>query len=204
MPIYNDHILPRLIEGAMGLEALDRYRKAVAAQARGTVLDIGFGTGLNLPHFTASVGSVIGIDPSAHLLHKAGNAAAGSGIPVMRVRAVAEAIPLPDACIDSIVMTWTLCSVRDPRLALREMRRVLKPDGILLFVEHGLAPDSAVARWQHVCDPLWSRLSCHLDNRVDTLLQRSGFAIETLDTGYMRRWPKMLTFMYSGRATVAG
>ncbi|HSP25466.1 MAG TPA: methyltransferase domain-containing protein [Saliniramus sp.] len=200
MTLYGDHILPRMIDRAMRTDDFAAYRRRLAAQAWGRVLDVGVGAGMNLAYFGPSVSSVIGIDPSAHLLRRARQAATGASAPVDLVRAIAEAIPLRDACIDSIVMTWTLCSVRDARKALAEMRRVLKPDGALFFVEHGLSPDPAVARWQHRCDPLWTKISCHLDNPVATLLREAGFTIDRLETGYMRRWPKTLTYMYEGRA----
>lgn len=198
MALYGDYILPRMIDRAMRTDDFAAYRRRSAAQAWGRVLDVGVGAGLNLPHYGPSVSSVVGIDPSAHLLRRAGSATADA--PVGLVRAVAEAIPLRDSSIDSIMMTWTLCSVGDARAALAEMRRVLKPDGALFFVEHGLSPDPAVARWQHRCDPLWTKISCHLDNPVKTLLQDAGFTIDRLNTGYMRRWPKTLTYMYEGRA----
>jgi ubiquinone/menaquinone biosynthesis C-methylase UbiE len=200
MTLYKDYILPRMIDRAMRTDDFAAYRRRLAAQAWGRVLDVGVGAGLNLPHYGPSVSSVVGIDPSAHLLRRAGGAAAGARAPVALVRAVAEAIPLRDASIDSIVMTWTLCSVGDARAALAEMRRVLKPDGALFFVEHGLSPDPAVARWQHRCDPLWTKFSCHLDNPVAALMREAGFFVDQLEAGYMRRWPKMLTYMYEGRA----
>jgi ubiquinone/menaquinone biosynthesis C-methylase UbiE len=204
MKLYGDYILPRMIDRAMRTDDFTIYRRRLARQARGRVLDVGVGAGLNLPHFGPAVTSVVGIDPSAHLLRRARGAAAGAQVPVDLVRAVAEAIPLRNASIDSIMMTWTLCSVRDARAALAEMRRVLAPDGALLFVEHGLSPDPAVARWQHRCDPLWARFSCHVDNPVDALMREAGFSVVKLDTGYMHRWPKTLTFMYEGLARHAG
>lgn len=186
MAFYGDYILPRAIDRAMRVEDFEAYRRRVASQAHGVVLDVGIGAGLNLPHFGPSVSSTIGIDPSAHLLRKAREAAAKAPSPVALVRAVAEALPLDDASIDSIVMTWTLCSVADARAALTEMRRVLKPKGGLLFVEHGLSPDRSVARWQHRCDPLWATISCHLDNPVEMLLRdvnRRGRSLLEADRG---------------------
>jgi ubiquinone/menaquinone biosynthesis C-methylase UbiE len=200
MTIYGDHILPRMIDWAMRGEDFDAYRKRLASKARGRVLEIGVGSGLNLPHYGPEVELVVGLDPSARLLDKAKRAAESAPRPAVFIRAAAEAVPLPDASIDSIMMTWTLCSVSDARASLAEMRRVLKPSGVLLFVEHGLSSEPDVARWQHRIDPLWTRISCHLDNPVGTLLRDAGFAIDHLDTGYMRTWPKTLTYMYEGRA----
>ncbi len=202
MPVYREHILPRLIDWSMRAADFDAYRRRLAAQARGRVLEIGIGAGLNLPLYGTQVEMIVGLDPSATLLQRASEAAAQAARPVRLLRAQAEAIPLADASIDTVMMTWTLCSVDDARAALAEMRRVLRPGGQLLFVEHGLAPEPRVASWQHRLDPLWTKVSCHLDNPVDALLRDAGFSIEKLDAGYMRRWPKTLTYMYEGRARV--
>jgi ubiquinone/menaquinone biosynthesis C-methylase UbiE len=203
MTIYADHVLPRMIDWAMRAEDFEAYRRRLSSQARGRVLEIGVGSGLNLPFYGPDVDLVVGLDPSGRLLRKAKLAGGSAPRPTVFVRAAAEAIPLPDAGIDSIMMTWTLCSVADARASLAEMRRVLKPSGVLLFVEHGLSSEPAVASWQHRIDPLWTKISCHLDNPVDMLLRDAGFVIDHLDTGYMRSWPKSLTYMYEGRARPA-
>jgi SAM-dependent methyltransferase len=179
------------------------YRRALVPLAYGRVLEVGIGSGLNLPFYPDAAEWIIGLDPSTELLRRAAGRVVGSRRPVRLVRASAEAIPLADRSVDTIVMTWMLCSIPDPSAALREMRRVLRPDGQLLFAEHGLAPEAHIARWQHRLDPLWARLSCHLDRDMDDLIRGSGFRITEIETGYLDRGPKPLTFMYRGRARPA-
>ncbi|MYZ46311.1 class I SAM-dependent methyltransferase [Propylenella binzhouense] len=200
MGVYARWVLPLLIDWTMRDEDLAAYRRRLAPRARGFVLEVGVGSGLNLPLYGPAVERVIGLDPSFELLARAAARACGAALPVHLVRASAEAMPLRDASVDTVLMTWTLCSIADARAGLREMRRVLRPGGELLFVEHGLAPERQVAAWQRRLDPLWSRISCHLDNPVDRLLREAGFSIERLNTGYLGKGPKPLTFMYEGCA----
>jgi ubiquinone/menaquinone biosynthesis C-methylase UbiE len=162
---------------------------------------IGIGSGLNLPFYSAKVEHVIGLDPSPKLLAMARKTSHRNAVPVQLINAGAEAIPLDDGSIDTVVTTWTLCSIPDVPVALGEMRRVLKPGGRLLFIEHGLAPEPTIRWWQDKLTPVWKRLGggCHLNRAVSDLIERAGFRIEQLDTGYMRRATPM-TFMYEGRA----
>ena len=199
MGIYSRWIFPRLIGWAMRNANLLDYRRRLVPRARGQVLEIGIGSGLNLPLYCPAVDRIVGLDPSRELLLRAGR---GSGLhcPVHLIQASAEAIPAREEAFDTVVLTWTLCSVPDPVKALKEMRRVLKSGGELLFVEHGLAPEPAVENWQHRLDPLWARISCHLDRPVTQLMEQAGFKITGLETGYLRRGPKPMTFMYEGRA----
>jgi ubiquinone/menaquinone biosynthesis C-methylase UbiE len=201
MGFYDRVILPRLINLAMRSNRLVGYRQSTIEAARGLVLEIGIGSGMNLPLYGPPVTRVCGIDPSPELLRLAGRRAAEASVPVSLVRASAEQIPFRDAAFDTLVMTWTLCSIPDPGAALREMRRVLRPGGRLLFVEHGLAPEPGVVRWQRRLTPCWRRIGggCHLDREMDDLIRAAGFAIDALDTGYMPG-PKPWTFMYQGRA----
>ena len=143
---------------------------------------------------------MVGIEPSAVLLRRAAAIALRAACPAHLLRAAAEAIPLAPASVDTVVMTWTLCSLRDACAGLREMRRVLRPDGRLLFVEHGLAPEPGIAAWQHRLDPLWWRVSCHLDNPVPQLLAEAGFSVVELRSGYMGTGPKLATYMTEGVA----
>jgi ubiquinone/menaquinone biosynthesis C-methylase UbiE len=199
MGFYADHILPRLINLAMRNEQLAPYRKRVLALAQGRVLEVGMGSGQNLPFYTNRADSVVGIEPHPKLLATASTRA--SVIPSTLIEASAESLPLEDASIDTVVATWTLCSIPDVTAALAEIHRVLKPDGQFLFVEHGLAQDERVRRWQHRMTPVWKRLAggCHLDRPVAALLQNAGFEVTHLDTGYMKG-PKPMTFMYEGSA----
>jgi SAM-dependent methyltransferase len=150
-------------------ELLDLYRQRTIETARGLVLEVGIGSGLNLPLYGPAVTRVVGLDPSTELLRLASRRTADVVIPVSLLRASAEHLPLADAVFHTIVMTWTLCSIPNPIAALTEMRRVLRPGGRLLFVEHGLSPEIRTARWQHCLTPYWKRISggCHLDRKAD-------------------------------------
>ncbi|MGD9657814.1 MAG: class I SAM-dependent methyltransferase, partial [Methylocystis sp.] len=172
---YERWILPTLLDWAMRQSQLDKFRREIIVPARGRVLEIGVGSGLNFPFYGKEVDSVIGIDPSPRLLAMARRRVAEVGIRAELLRGTASAIPLADHSIDTIVTTWALCSIPDPQLALREMHRVLKPDGQLLFVEHGLCPKAGVERWQHLLTPAWRRISggCHLDRKMDDLIRAS-------------------------------
>jgi ubiquinone/menaquinone biosynthesis C-methylase UbiE len=179
-----------------------RYRARVVPQARGRVLEIGFGSGLNLPFYGEDVQQLYGLDPSATLLAMGRERAAGVVCPVALIECGAEAIPLEDGSIDTVVMTFTLCSVTDPLRVLREIRRVLRPEGALLFAEHGLSPEAQVQRWQRRLTPGWRHIAggCHLDRKVDALIGEAGFAIEELVNEYARG-PRLMTYIYSGRAS---
>jgi ubiquinone/menaquinone biosynthesis C-methylase UbiE len=202
MGVYETWIVPRLLDLAMRNRLLDHYRQRTIETARGLVLEVGVGSGLNLPLYGPAVAHVIAIDPSTELLRLASRRVADARVPVSLLRASAEHVPLADAVFDTIVMTWTLCSIPNPMAALTEMRRVLKPGAQLLFVEHGLSPESQIARWQHWLTPFWKRIGggCHLDRKMGDLIRSAGFQIDAVETGYMRG-PKPWTFIYQGSAT---
>ncbi len=204
MNFYDRWILPPLLDLVMQQQQLEKYRREVAASARGVVLEIGIGSGLNLPLYSKQVKAVIGLDPSPRLLAMARRRAAAARICAGLLQGTATAIPLADNTIDTIVMTWTLCSIPEPLPALREMRRVLKPDGRLLFIEHGLAPEAGVQRWQHWLTPMWSRISggCHLDRKMDDLIRSAGFELLELKNDYAEG-PRIMTYMYEGCARPA-
>jgi ubiquinone/menaquinone biosynthesis C-methylase UbiE len=205
MGVYETWIVPRLLDLAMRNRLLDHYRQRTIETARGLVLEVGVGSGRNLPLYRPAVAHVIAIDPSTELLRLASKRVADARVPVSLLRASAEHVPLADAVFDTIVMmmTWTLCSIRNPMAALIEMRRVLKPGGRLFFVEHGLSPEIRTARWQHRLTPCWKRIGggCHLDRKMDDLIRSGGFEIDAIETGYMKG-PKPWTFMYQGSATI--
>jgi ubiquinone/menaquinone biosynthesis C-methylase UbiE len=167
-------------------------------------LEIGIGSGLNLPLYGGTVTSVIGLEPSSELLNMARPRTETTAAPITLLDASAEAIPLDSGSIDTVVMTWTLCTIPNPAQALAEMRRVLRPGGALLFVEHGRAPQPGVARWQDRLDPLWSHLAggCHLNRKMDDLINGNGFRIETLENARLPG-PRTHTFLYQGRARSA-
>ncbi len=201
MSLYDRVLLPALTHLVMRSPRLADYRARLLAQATGEVLEIGIGSGLNLPFYGPAVRRVVGIEPSAGLARRAAQAAAHVSVPVELLQVSAETLPLADASIDTAVSTWTLCSIPDPLRALREVRRVLRPGGSLIFVEHGLAPEPGVARWQHRLTPAWRVCAggCHLDRPVPPLLAQAGFTVQSLETGYMPG-PRVLTYLYEGRA----
>ena len=179
------------------------YRHRALGNAEGCVLEIGIGSGLNLLHYSDAVQHVIGLEPSPKLLVMARRAGETAVRSVELVRGSAEAIPLENKTVDTVVSTWTLCSVPAVEGALGEIRRVLKKDGRLLFVEHGLSPDSSVRRWQDRLTPMWKRIAggCHLNRPIAELIEGAGFSIEHLATSYMQG-PRPMTFMYEGYARV--
>jgi SAM-dependent methyltransferase len=201
MGFYAEWILPPLIDLSMRNKQLRPYRERTAGAAEGRVLDIGIGSGLNLPFYARNTREIFGLDPSLPLLTRARNNAPRTQIPVHLLEGSAERIPLAHHSIDSIVMTWTGCSIPDIRSALAEMRRVLRPGGRLLFVEHGRAPEPGVARWQDRLNPFWQRFSggCRLNRKIDDLLSDAGFQIDRLTSGYIPG-PKIMTFFYEGAA----
>ncbi len=199
--VYDRWVLPRLIDLAMRNKQVTRYRGRTMPAAAGRVLEIGAGSGLNLPFYGGRVQQLYALDPSARLLQMARKKQPAAAFPIAYLEASAEAIPLDSRSIDTVVSTWTLCSVPDAARALREARRVLKPGGLLLFTEHGFAPDPGVQAWQRRLDPLWSRLAggCHLDRRIDRLILDAGFDIVELTNEYLKG-PRPMTYTYSGQA----
>lgn len=204
MSLYRRLILPPLLHLAMRQELLTPFRRRVIGAAEGSVLEIGIGSGLNLPLYGSSVRSVIGLEPSAELLRMARPRATSAAVPVELLEASAEALPLERASVDTVVTTWTLCTIPDARASLAEVRRVLKPGGRLLFVEHGRAPEPGVARWQDRLDPLWRRVAggCHLNRRIDALIAGSGFTVEAMENTRLPG-PRTHTFLYEGWARPA-
>lgn len=204
MSIYEKWILPRLVDVAMRNKEATRYRSRIVPKARGTVLEIGVGSGLNLPFYGSSVEQYYGLDPSEELLVMARKKASTIAFPIEFLAHKSEEIPLEDGCIDTVVTTWTLCSIPDPAKALKEMKRVLKPGGVMLFAEHGLAPEAMVQNWQQWLNPLWNRVTggCNLNRKMDTLIQAAGFRIAELETEY-RKGPRPLSYVYSGLAQPA-
>ncbi|HEX4928120.1 MAG TPA: class I SAM-dependent methyltransferase [Burkholderiales bacterium] len=200
MSLYRRFVLPRLTHLAMKSKVLREERAKVVSGAHGQVLEIGIGSGLNLPYYSETVQRVIGVDSSAELLAMARRNAARAALPVELVCESAERLPFADASFDSAVMTWTLCSIPDPAAALREIRRVLKVGGKLFFVEHGLSREPRVGAWQQRLTPLWRPLAggCHLDRRIDALI-RAVFTHVELETFYVEG-PRLLTYLYEGRA----
>ena len=201
MGLYDRFVLPRQVSLAMKRSMLAERRAALVPRAKGTVLEVGIGSGLNLPYYSHAVERVYAVDPSPQLLAMARSNARKAKLAVELVCESAERLPFAAASFDCAVMTWTLCSMPDALTALREVRRVLKPGGKLFFAEHGLSPDTRVAAWQRRLTPLWRPLTggCHLDRPIDALIRTAGFAIDELQNQYLKG-PKPFTYMYEGSA----
>jgi len=201
MGLYQQHVVPRLVHLAMRQKQHEPFRQRVVGAAEGRVLEIGVGSGLNFAFYGAAVTSVIGLEPSPALLRMARARASSAQVPITLLDASAEAIPLDGDSIDTVVTTWTLCTIPNAPLALAEIRRVLRPGGALRFVEHGRAPEPGVARWQDRLDPLWRRIAggCHLNRKMDDLILGNGFRIEALEHARLPG-PRTHTFLYEGSA----
>jgi ubiquinone/menaquinone biosynthesis C-methylase UbiE len=203
MGFYEKHIVPHIINCACGSKPIRYQRKKVVPMAEGTVLEIGIGTGLNLPYYDpAKVKKVIGLDPSEASWKLAGKRAKDLPFPVEFVGLPGELIPLDDRSVDTVLMTFSLCTIPDPVRALEGMRRVLKPGGKLVFCEHGAAPDTDVLKWQNRVNPIWRALfgGCNLNRRIPELVERGGFRIADLQTMYLPSTPRIAGFNYWGVA----
>lgn len=205
MGLYRKLVVPRLTDLAMRNKHLEPYRRRVLGAARGRVLEIGVGSGLNLARYPPAVCELLALEPDPKLMGMARSKPPESVLPVTFLEASAEQIPLEDGSVDTVISTWTMCSIPDIGRALEEMRRVLKPAGRLLFVEHGLAAELNVRKWQNRLDPLWIHVSggCHLNRPIEALVTGAGFEVDRLETGYMTG-PKLMTFMYEGMARSRG
>ena len=205
MGLYSRHVLPRLIDGLCGLEAITEQRRKVVPHATGVVLEVGIGSGLNLPLYDPErVTRVIGVDPDDAMWRRSARRRSLCPFPIERIGLSGEEIPLETGCAETVLVTYALCTIPDPRAALTEMRRVLRPGGRLLFLEHGEAPAPAVRRWQQRIAPLWRRIAggCHPDRPILRLIEDAGWRTECLEQGYIKG-PKPLTYNYWGWAKSA-
>jgi len=199
---YSKHILPHLLDLAMRNKEQTRLRAQWIPHARGEVLEVGVGSGLNLPFYSREVQRLRGVDPSLELQRMARKRASGAPFAVEFLLQTAEdPLPISTGSMDTVVLTWTLCSIPNTSRALMEIRRVLRPDGRLLFLEHGRAPDPGVALWQDRITPIWKHIAggCTLNRKMDELIAAAGFHITELSTGYMLG-PRPMTYMYQGFA----
>ena len=205
MGLYARYVLPRLIDLVMRNKADTAERAKLIPFASGVVLEIGIGSALNVPYYGSTVKRLYGVDPSRELWKIARRRVRDASFPVEFIATSAERIPLDDATADTAVTTWTLCTIPDAGRALGEIRRVLKPGGRLLFIEHGRAPDPGVEAWQRRLNPVWRPVAggCNLDRKIDDLIVRAGFQITRIDRGY-GDGPKLLSYLYKGLAEVRG
>ncbi len=202
---YERHVLPWLVDLVCGLPQVRRQRRQVVPLAAGRVLEIGIGTGLNLEHYDrARVESIVGLDPGVQMHPLALRRSRRVGLEVELVGLSAERIPYPDASFDTVLVTYALCTIAEPAAALREMRRVLKPGGRLIFCEHGAALDPSVRRCQQRLTPWWRKVAggCHLDRDIPALIAAAGFRLQDTMQGYLSG-PRLLTYNYWGTASVA-
>ncbi|MBP9146546.1 MAG: class I SAM-dependent methyltransferase [Thermoanaerobaculia bacterium] len=202
MGLYERFVLPRLVHFVCGLETHRRQRLKVVPMAAGDVLEIGFGSGLNLAHYDpAAVRKLWALEPAAEMWDLAQEAVVRSALPVELLQVSAEEIPLSDESVDTILMTYTLCTIPDAPRALTEARRVLRPGGRLLFCEHGTAPDERVRRWQERINPLWRRLAggCNVNRHAPSLIEAGGFRVEQLSSRYLPGW-RLASFNFWGVA----
>jgi len=200
---YGEHIFPRLMEWVMGGEEFQKQRSLVLARVNGTVLEIGFGTGLNLPHYPAALSSLHAIDPAHMLPRKIAERSTAIPFPLQIQRTSAETLPYNARSFNFVVSTWTLCTIPDPVKALLEVYRVLKPDGVFLFLEHGRSEDAKVAAWQDRFNPVQNIIGCgcNLNRKIDQIIAQAGLMIMTLDRFQMQSVPRLGGEMYRGAAT---
>lgn len=194
MGVYGDHVLPRIVNVACGMKANNRLRKRVCAGLTGEVVEIGFGSGLNIPFYPEAVTRVAAVEPADLGWKLAAKRLAGTSVPVERSGLDGQRLPFDDNSFDTALSTWTMCTIPDIDAALAELRRVLKPGGTVHFIEHGLAPDAKVQRMQHRLEPVQKRLfgGCHLTRLAPDLLTDAGFTIAEVDRFYEKGAPKFL------------
>ncbi len=191
MGFYSKYLLPKAVHCACGLKQVRRQREKVVPHARGRVLEVGIGTGLNLPYYDASrISKVWGLDPAPEMIRVARRVADSVPFEVDFIGLSGAEIPIEDSSVDTVVVTYTLCSIADTLPALLQMRRVLRPGGELLFCEHGVAPDASVRRWQERINPIWKRIGggCHLNRVIPDQIKAGGFKIKQMDSMYISGW----------------
>jgi len=199
--LYDKYILPKFLNCACGSKPINYQRQKVVPLAKGKVLDIGIGSGLNIPFYNSDkIDKVIGIDPSHELIELAKELANDSKASIELVIGSAESIPYPDNFFDTVLVTYTMCTIPNVAIANKEMWRVLKDDGRLIFCEHGLAPDKKISKWQNRIDPVWGKIAggCHLNRDIQKLITDAGFSFESLDKMYIPSTPKFAGYNYWG------
>ena len=203
MSFYNKYILPKVLNCACASKPINYQRDKIVPLAEGVVLDIGIGSGLNIPFYNKTkIKQLYGLDPSKELLDIAKSVAKKENLEIEFLECGAESIPLPDKSIDTVLITYTMCTIPDVALSNSEIIRVLKDDGKLLFCEHGLAPDKNIVKWQKRINPLWSKIAggCNLNRDIPNLITSSGFKISNMEEMYLPSTPKFAGYNYWGVA----
>ena len=204
MSFYEDRILPHIIDRACSMGQVMKLRSQVVPHAKGVVLEVGMGSAINMEFYNAdNVDIVYGLEPSEGMRRKAQSNLARSPVKVKWLDLPGEKIPLEDHSVDTVLLTFTLCTIPDWHTALQQMWRVLKPGGELLFLEHGESPDDGTRKWQHRITPGWKKLAggCHLNRHIADLIRHAGFDIQELENLYIPKAPKIAGYIYKGRAT---
>lgn len=203
MGFYSNRILPRILDSSMSGKELAVHRLETLAGAKGEVLEIGFGSGLNLPYYPETVSHITAVDINPGMEKLARKKIAASSIPIEFLIINGEQLPFKDQSFDAVVSTWTLCSIERVAQALGEIRRVLKTDGKFIFIEHGLSPEARTQKWQHRLTPLQKKLAgnCHLNRSIRTLIEDQGFTIEQLKEYYLEKVPRISGYFYQGFAS---
>jgi len=202
---YEKYILPKLLDKCCSTKPVNYQRKKIVPHAKGTILEIGIGSGLNIPFYEKSkVEKIYGLDPSPELCEMAKQAAIKNEIDISFLLNGAEEIKLTSNSIDTVLLTYTLCTIPNPFDALREIKRVMKSDGRILFCEHGVAPDDKVIKWQNRINPLWGKLfgGCNINRDIPNILLENGFKINGLEQMYLPSTPKIVGYNYWGNAEI--
>ncbi|MDE0747331.1 MAG: class I SAM-dependent methyltransferase [Porticoccaceae bacterium] len=206
MSLYDKYILPSFLNCACGSKPINYQREKVVPQASGIILEVGIGSGLNIPFYDqAKVEKIIGLDPSIELHVMAKKTADQHNLAIDFIVGGAEKMDLPNDSVDTVLVTYTMCTIPDALSANKEMLRVLKPGGRLIFCEHGLAPDVGVSKWQSRIDPFWGKIAggCHLNRNIPELIRSAGFQIQTMDEMYLPSTPKFAGYNYWGVAVAS-
>ncbi len=204
MSLYEKYLLPHLIDFGCGSEPIQIQRGKVVPLAEGRVLEVGIGSGLNIPFYNSKkVDFVWGLEPSDGMRRKAKRNLSQSAVEVKWLDLAGEEIPLESNSVDTVLLTYTLCTISDWHTALRQIRRVIKPSGKLLFCEHGAAPDMSVIKWQNRINPIWKIVGggCHLNRQIPEYVHEGGFRIKTMETLYLPKTPRIAGFIYIGVVT---
>ena len=203
--LYERHVLPKVLDACCSTKPVNYQRNKIVPHAKGKILEIGIGSGINIPFYNkANVEKIYGLDPSEELNNIAQKKAINNNLEIDFLLNGAEEIPLPSNSMDTILITYTLCTIQDLESSLKEIRRVMKDDAVMLFCEHGIAPDANVIKWQNRVNPLWGKLfgGCNINRNIPEIIQSSGFTLNSLDQMYLPSTPKIVGYNYWGKATI--